>query len=84
MVTLQRVDLFTVGYCSSQEFFIHIEMTPIPVKGIFASQVSNPLTLINPLDDLARGYRTCPEIPGHPIKLQFVNNMKTILLKRFS
>ena len=31
MVTLQRGDLFTFGYCSFQEFFISMEMTPIPV-----------------------------------------------------
>ena len=39
------------------------------------------LTLINPLLDRVSDYRTCPEIPGHPIKLHIVNNMTTIWLE---
>ena len=45
---------------------------------IFASQMSDSLTIINPMADLDSDYGTCPEIPGHPIKLGLVNNMKTI------
>ena len=36
---------------------------------ILASQVSDFLTPIKPLADLTSGYRTCPGIPGHPIKM---------------
>ena len=51
---------------------------------IFANQVSDLLTLTNPLADLVSDYRICSEIPGHPIKLHSVNNMKTIWLKCLS
>ena len=43
---------------------------------IFASQVSNLLTLIYPLVDLASAHMKCPENLGHPIKLHVVNNIK--------
>ena len=45
---------------------------------IFASQLCDLLTVINPLADLVSDYRACPEIPGHPIKLHFVNNMNGV------
>ena len=46
--------------------------------------MSDLLTLINPLVDIVSDYRTCPEIPGHPIKLHIVNNMTTIWLECFN
>ena len=45
---------------------------------IFAGQVFDSRTLINPLADVVSDYRACFEIPGHPIKLHLVNNMKTV------
>ena len=48
---------------------------------VIASQVSDSLTLTYLLADLASVYMTCPEILVHPIKLQLVNNRKTIWLK---
>ena len=45
---------------------------------IFAGQVSDSRTLINPLADVVSDYISCFEIPGHSIKLHLVNNMKTV------
>lgn len=39
----------------------------LPHTSIFAGRVSNSLTLICPLADLASIYRACLKVPGHPI-----------------
>ena len=42
----------------------------------WSSSLADLLILINHLADLISDYKTYPEIPGHPIKLHLVNNIK--------